>query len=84
MISITVVFIGLFARMTGRRELEIQLPEEAAVADALSAVTPLFDSGHRSFSHVQFVTCNGRKVESSTLLDEGDRLVFMVPLVGGG
>ena len=84
MIGITVVFVGLFARMTGSRELKIQLPEEAAVADALSAVTPLFDAGHRSYSDVQFLTCNGRKVASSTVLDEGDRLVFMIPLVGGG
>ncbi len=83
MITVSVVFRGYFARVVKRKQLNLSLFQDACIADLVAQITPLFGT-KAALADEAFITRDNVKVKVDTVLNDGDRLVFMIPVVGGG
>ena len=84
MISITVEFKGFFARLAKNKEITLVIQDSSLVADVLQSVAATFEPEHRDLICDALISRAGVKCRKSTKVHEGDRLIFLVPVIGGG
>lgn len=84
MISITIEFKGFFARLAKKKELSLVVQENTSMIDVLTSVAASFKAEHRELVMDALISRDGVKCNYSTRVREGDRLVFLVPVIGGG
>lgn len=83
-IIVTVVFLGVFARITGEKELHLKLDQTLTIKELTLLVSERVDPKHRSLFTDAFVTREGLKMNPSAEIEDGDRFVFMLPIASGG
>ena len=83
-ITVNVVFLGFFARIIGKKKIEVQLDSGISVAGLVKIVSGYVEPKHRAFFTDAFVTRGGMKTNLSADVRDGDRLVFMMPVASGG
>ena len=84
MITVTIAFRGFFARIAQRSEVEITCMQPVCVADIVSDVAQTLRAGYRDFAYHAHISRNGLKLQNDTRLRDGDCIVFMAPVIGGG
>ena len=67
----------------GTDRLEIDLPEDATVADLVERIVELFPAVGPAFRSARFAV-NRVYLPASTILHAGDEVAFIPPVAGGG
>jgi len=95
--SVTVEFTGPFRDATGERRVELQLPQKhATLRDVINVLSEKYGKNfldrthgaHHKLGETTMILVNGKIVMDESELDativpEGSRIVFMIPLSGG-
>ena len=71
-----------YAEVTGREEVELELPASAHIADAVAALRAQVPGGELLPAH-PLVARNRRHALPTEPLTDGDELAFLPPLAGG-
>lgn len=81
--KVKVKFFALYRELVGQRETQADLPPGSTVLDLWS----LFAESHPQLApnlpHTRFAV-NGEYTDPNTSLGEGDEVVFIPPVSGGG
>lgn len=84
-----VTFLGYLRLELGRKEVEIDLPEGASLDEAIGRLVELLGPAAESalLSPRQgfniLISVNGRAMEPSAILADGDRIALFPPSAGG-
>jgi hypothetical protein len=84
MISITIEFKGFFARLAKQKELSLVLRDGTSMIEMLQSVAGSFKQEHRELVMDALVSREGMKCDHATRVHDGDRFIFLVPVIGGG
>lgn len=84
MISITIEFKGFFARLAKKKELSLVIQDNTLLTDVRRSVAASFKPEHRELVMDALISRDGVRCSHTTRMKQGDRLVFLVPVIGGG
>jgi molybdopterin converting factor small subunit len=80
---VTVKFQGIIADLLGRKSLQLELPDQATVADLERQVIDGDDSAAAILKQTRpFI--DGQQAERTAPLHDGAEVIFMRPIAGGG
>lgn len=84
MVSVTVEFKGFFARLAKKKMTTLSLKDNVQLIDVIQSISSCFTPQYREFIKDALVSRNGVKCSHKTKIYQGDHLVFLVPVIGGG
>jgi molybdopterin converting factor small subunit len=83
-ITVTVVYLGHFVRLAGVKKENMALSHGSTVRGLIDNLKSGRFSGKEEFFSGALITRNRSQVTEDAALADGDRIVFMSPVIGGG
>lgn len=81
---VKVTYLGPFERFAGKREDSFELKTGCTARDLVSKVSGEFAPENVRFLKGALIARDGRMIPHDTGLREGDDIIFMSPVIGGG
>jgi molybdopterin converting factor small subunit len=80
--NVSVKFQGIIADLLGRKSMQLELPEQATVADLERQIVG-DDDGAVAILKQTRAFIDGKQADRTATLHDGDEVIFMRPIAGG-